>query len=234
MLLAPSFLGFISCIYIKLRFLFGPFHRRTSHFGGVCHFPVGSATLCPLCWTSLSAAAAAADLFGLPANTRQSSSHLFSANLACEGFCRGLVDTGPTRPRHVSPPWTEHRRTLPRKNTPVFFFGISQRKTQSHESLFSPSSPIPPPPQSHMQTHSVDQSAWIELMALELFSCWLRRRQICWVIGELCSAVSLCGPAIRAVNRCPELLSPHLPPCTPLWPATAPLPGWSRCHWKAW
>lgn len=76
-------------------FLFEPFHRRTSHFEGVCRVPVGSTTLCTLCWTSLSAAAATTDLFGLPANTWKSSSHLLGTNLAREGFAEGSLTLAP-------------------------------------------------------------------------------------------------------------------------------------------
>lgn len=105
-------------------YLFEPFHWRTSHFEGVCHVPVGLATLCPLCWMSLSAAAATVDLFGLPANTRQSSSHLRSANLACEGFAEGSLTTAPpactASPCAASPLNKTRKNVAPQKHSVVF------------------------------------------------------------------------------------------------------------------
>lgn len=76
----------------------------------MCHVPVGSATLWPLGWTSLSAAAAATDLLGLPANTRQPSSHLLSANLACEGFAEGWLTPAP--PALTASPLPEQKPTI--------------------------------------------------------------------------------------------------------------------------
>lgn len=130
----------------------------------------------------------------------------------------------PHQPAPRLPSLNKTRKNVaPQKHSESFFQSFPTEDTVTCLLVYlSPSSPFPPPPQSHMQTHSVNQSAWIELMALELFFCWLRRRQIWWVIGELCSAVSRCGPAIRSVNRRPELLSPHLPPGTQLWPAPRP------------
>lgn len=73
---------------------------------------------------------------------------------------------------------------------------------------------------SHMQPHSADQSAWIELMARGLF-CWRRHCQIRWVIGELCLAATLSGVVIHFVNRDLELLSRQLPPSLPPRPGAA-------------
>lgn len=155
-----------------------------------------------------------------------------SAGRACRRLQQPLTFSGCQQTRG-SPPVTSaaltwrvkasprarwHRPHQPEPRLPSLNKTQKNVAPQKHSESFFQSFPT----EDKVTCLSVDQSAWIELMALELFFCWLRRRQIWWVIGELCSAVSRCGPAIRAVNRRPELLSPHLPPGMPLWPAPRP------------
>lgn len=103
----------------------------------MCHVPVGSAALCPLCWTNPSAAAAATDLFRLPANTRQPSSHLLSANLACEGLAEGSLTPAPPALTTSSLPEQSAQEYLPFS---IFPDGRDNHMSpRSLAALFSPS-----------------------------------------------------------------------------------------------
>lgn len=180
----------------------------------MCHVPVDLATLCPLCWTSLSAAAAAADLFRLPANTRQSSSHLRSANLACEGFAEGSLTPAP-------PAWAAS--PLPEQNA---------EERRPAKTLWVVFSVFPDGRQSQMPLGGSICLDWIDgprafflltkaspnMVSYRgiMLSC-----QSVWAGDPRCQSPS--GTAVSALTTRHAALT-----------CPAPLPGGSRCHWKAW
>lgn len=126
--------------------------------------------------------AAAGDLFRLPAHAA-ACSHLFSFNLACEDLAEGSA--APTSysasPRRCAPSTRSFAQISHNKITQSCF-RLPDGLMNAVTCLSDASSPLfllpfcatshffpPSLSQSHMQPHSADQSAWIELMACGLF-----------------------------------------------------------------